>query len=924
MKKTILIASVLSLFITANFASASNLNEILPGDTNLYFEFDTTGENILKDYFVTEVPKNFSQSIFSSDEKTQAEKLRKAYSDIFTSNTVSIGVDFPEDIVFELKITDTQYQNFLDALGSEATIESENPKIYGTKDDSFFTKSGDLLLVSSTKEKLISVLNYTGENLNNNDGYKSVSSEFNTDDTLTLYISNTVFNSLFNEKPEVLNTVKSVTEAFKAIGFTLKKTSTGVNTKIITAFSPEKAKELGINTSANNFTPLLYKSMPSENPIFYTEFSNLKSTIKTVLSLLSKTGKVDQSKLEIPAAADAYLSILEEETAIYVQKDSQILPAITIVFNTSAHKDIATEIVTTLTTALENELINNNVEYQKSTNKKLTTFTFDLNSFDKESQIPAALSQFSVTLGTTPENYLLFSTYSKIASEYGQGLSKNSKFKNAFSNLNQTVSGISYFSIENFASWYDQILSTAALTTDNEYIKKEIANTRQLLNKVKAPWHDMGFISKTTEKNTTTEINFNFDLKAIDLDYIYLVDEFSSSLEKSFKGFKNSRQTFNDTPTDGWYYNDVKELNARGVIKGYEDKSFKPEKSITRAEFLTMILRAFDDNNFEKNYAKAASNFKDVSTDDWFSSAVAKGTSDGLIKGYNDNSFRPNSPITRAEAISILSKAIKLKYGEDLPLANREFTNQFSDVKESDWSYEDVKKLYIYSIVDGDSNGKTFSPNRNINRAEASKIINKTIKGIESMNKDNSIQSVTVSKIASVSTHPEQGNADAPVIVQEFLDYQCPSCQLFHSQLFPGIKEKYIDTGKVKFVYYNFPLSSIHEDAYPAAKFAECSFKESDDSTFLEIQDKLYETMTNGKFDYSTMSKFASSIGIGEKSLKNCFDKDQYKNEISADVKYGEKQGITGTPGFIVNGTVIIGASDELAKTIDSELLKIE
>lgn len=743
MKKTILIASVLSLFLTSNFTSASSLTEMIPSTTDLYFEFNTATTNPLQNYLITKIPNQFAEGLFpGTDEQKQKDNVSKAYKDILSSNTLSAGFIFPEEnISVSLKITDTQYQNFINALGPKATTVPENSKIYSIKESNFyFTKTNDLFVFAPTKEELLTTLNDTSTHLNSNAAYKDVSSEFNTDDTLILYISGTILENIFKDNPKALEISKDITASLKALGLTLKKTSTGLNTKMITAFNPEKAKELGINISANNFTPLLYKSMPSENPIFYTEFSNLKSTIKTVLNLVGKTGKIDPAKLEIPAAADAFLSILENETAIYLQKDNQILPALTIVFNTSAHKDIATSITTTLTAALEEELKNKNIEYQQSTNKNLTTFTFDINKLDKSSQIPEGLNKFSVTLGTTPENYLLFSTYSKIASEYGQGLNKNSKFKDAFSNLNQTVSGISYINIENLATWYDQVLSSAEQTTNNEYTKKEIENTRNLLKAVKAPWHDMGIISKTTETHCITEINLNFDLEKIDLNYLTTIKDFGKSFDKSFKSFKNSRQTFNDTPADGWYYDDVKDLNARGIIKGYEDQSFKPEKNITRAEFLTMILRAFDNNNFENsNYADSSetptTQFNDVNTNDWFSNAVRQGTNDRFISGYSDNSFHPNSPITRAEAVSILNKAIKFKLEGDINLPIREVSNPFSDVKPTDWYYEDVQEIYAYSFIDGDNNGKTFSPNRNINRAEASKIINKALKGIENMAK---------------------------------------------------------------------------------------------------------------------------------------------------------------------------------------------
>ncbi len=744
MKKIILTAAALSLFLVSNLASASSLKDIIPAITEIYFELNSTAKNPLQDYLITQIPQKFADSIFLDtdyeleksgtqlkEEENKKTAISKAYSDILTNNTLSLGLNLPGDIQVGAKVTDIQYQNFIDALGAKATVESENPKIYLTREDFFFTKSGDVFISAPTKEKLLSTLNNTEDKLSTNPDYKNISSEFNAEDTLTLYISNSIFNNLFKDSPENLKLVTGITESFKAFGHTLKKTTTGINSKTIITFDPEKAKKNGINSTAGNFTPLLYKYLPSENPIFYAEFSNLKSTITTATNLALKTGEFSASDLEIPTEIETYLSILEKEIAIYVQKDTQILPAITIILNTSSHKNIAKEIIAKLTIALEDELKSKNIEHQQATNKNLTTFTFDLNKLDPAGQIPDGINKISLTFGTTAEDYLIFSTYSKISSKYGEGLTKNSGFKNAFSNLNQTVSGISYLNIENLADWYDKILDTASQTNTSEFTKKQIETNHNLFKQAKKPWHDLSMIYKTTETKSSTEINLNFDIDALNLDYIEVIDDLFSSSRKASKSFMKSRQTFNDTPPDGWYYNDIRELNARGVINGYEDKTFKPNSNISRAEFLTMILKAFNENYSETYYAGTASSFTDVSQDDWFANAVAKGTNDGLIKGYDDNSFHPNSPISRAEAVSILHKAIKFRFGEDVKLSRRSDTGNFSDVNYNDWYYNDVLSLYDYSIIDGEKDSYNFFPNRNLNRAEASKIINKTLEAVE-------------------------------------------------------------------------------------------------------------------------------------------------------------------------------------------------
>ncbi|MBI5754569.1 DsbA family protein [Candidatus Peregrinibacteria bacterium] len=156
---------------------------------------------------------------------------------------------------------------------------------------------------------------------------------------------------------------------------------------------------------------------------------------------------------------------------------------------------------------------------------------------------------------------------------------------------------------------------------------------------------------------------------------------------------------------------------------------------------------------------------------------------------------------------------------------------------------------------------------------------------------------------------PVLGNKNAKVSIVEFSDYQCPYCGKFEQESFPQIKSQYIDTGKVKFVYRDFPLS-FHQYAYPSALFGECvhHLSGSPDADYYKVHDKLFETVQNGKFDYDVMSKFAVGIGVDGAALKKCFDGDKYKDEIAADQKAGEDAGISGTPGFIINGQVISGA----------------
>lgn len=166
------------------------------------------------------------------------------------------------------------------------------------------------------------------------------------------------------------------------------------------------------------------------------------------------------------------------------------------------------------------------------------------------------------------------------------------------------------------------------------------------------------------------------------------------------------------------------------------------------------------------------------------------------------------------------------------------------------------------------------------------------------------------------------GDDDAPVTIVEFSDYECPFCQMFYSETFPQLKKNYIETGKVKFVYRDYALAK-HKNAYPAALFAECVRKETDDEGYFKAHDWLFENMSNG-FDSEAALKFAKSIGADTDDVQKCIDSEEFKEEIFADMDAGSAAGFSGTPSFILNGKAFEGAQpyEYFEELIEAELKK--
>ena len=148
---------------------------------------------------------------------------------------------------------------------------------------------------------------------------------------------------------------------------------------------------------------------------------------------------------------------------------------------------------------------------------------------------------------------------------------------------------------------------------------------------------------------------------------------------------------------------------------------------------------------------------------------------------------------------------------------------------------------------------------------------------------------------------PFLGDADAPVTVVEYSDYQCSFCRKFWAETLPQLKEGYIATGKVTFVFKDFPLKS-HPEAQPAALAAACA---QEQGKFWEYHDKLFEGQRSlGDEQYAT---WAEELGLDGDRFASCLSSKKYQDDIQADVQEAAALGILGTPAFVVNGKVLSG-----------------
>lgn len=784
-KKIIAAATGVLLLLPGIIQAAVNAPEdFMPGNATITADFQLSAgriKNLLMPFF--EAPlKELSDAVEDGEESAQKAKI--VVDKFLAGEKFFVGFTLPQSFSITFPVTDTEWATLTE--NSESHKYGETEVFY---DGSFYiTKLGGFAILGDSQESLhqnIDLASGTStDSLSNNALYKNVTKSYFAPRLLGYTINikaiaETVVPLLAAgagaEGEQIMKGAMTLISLFEWMGASLAEVSDGYKFNFKIVGNADKLREHGLNFNpGGNFTPNLYKKFPKAKPILYTESFNPKANNdqeKKILKLMKESLDLPEDinldtwealKEETGFDVNEIYNALDREIAVGLQYDQNSpLPYLTIMADVNNNKtagfNLIGDITKTLKKILEESDVPTNmykITENLTKNAASTKFTFDVMKIDDYDGPP--FPKIVVTFSVNPDGILMISNYS---GDDWTGFALEETGPNT---------GIFYLNMRNLWGWFDSMAEWGERAGGGEHGPPLdfYQGYYSVLENIYG-WRDLLLVSTGTESESVVTGTINID-QAKHKTYEQLLEEIKSSdrdgdgisdyeeryvyntsvesgdsdndgvedFEELQKGFnpEGEGRLWSDVSEDAYYTDETAFLYQRGAIKGYDDGTFKPGQLVNRAEFTTMIVKAFEQGTSEflgvdvELKAKAPP-FVDLDSVAWYYPYVSKAYAAGFISGSRNPvtgelEFQPGKDITRAEAIAILNKASDAlsKTKPQVSCAD----SVFDDVPEDAWFCDEVANAYANGVTKGKSTGK-FAPNEPLNRGDAAVMIRRTL-----------------------------------------------------------------------------------------------------------------------------------------------------------------------------------------------------
>jgi protein-disulfide isomerase len=174
----------------------------------------------------------------------------------------------------------------------------------------------------------------------------------------------------------------------------------------------------------------------------------------------------------------------------------------------------------------------------------------------------------------------------------------------------------------------------------------------------------------------------------------------------------------------------------------------------------------------------------------------------------------------------------------------------------------------------------------------------------------NPVEDALVNASVNVSGEPAKGSSGAKITLVEVSDYHCPFCRRHMQQTMPQIEQEYINTGKVRYVFVDYPIEQLHPDAFKAHEAANCA---GDQGKYWDLHAKLFLTPTR---DVNQLVSQAESLGLDGRAFRACLTGNKYAAAVRESVARMQKLGVDSTPMFLLGLTPAPGQPMKVLKVV--------
>jgi len=777
----LLLTSQLMLGTIAQAATLPALSA--PASSFLYLEANTAQNNPLKGQ-LSAIVKSISATTADKSTQSIMDTIGKNIENTNIGISLSYHQTDGSEIYFmSMSLPETDFQTVLSNLSDLTSKDlGQNHMVYLTGGDFYFSyKNGNL--IASNREGILSdlLIQENPSSLQQNLDWQFLLSQSSPNSFLKMFLNfQKAPASILNGKT---TTITNLTDFLQSEGIALEQSASGLNAVITVkpgtklALNPEKlffVPELYKNINAQNI--IFYNES-------FNWRENLAGSLNLLTQLQTSAGTADlndlQSGLQEISQAFTAATGLQLETdlaplfqnrtalAMHAQPDQQYLPGFTLVSEVSGQEAKATTVLSAirqkLLAALESSF---DEQYdQEATYRQEMADSYKNDLTYKPDPLPAKADlekRFFYTSTVTAGNIV----YDQInfdlnASNYFYETAYKSDPKMLIT-LSTAVTGDGKMVVTTLKDPGTVFTSSTSLANDSEWQKNftgertldmSFLNFINISNYIKnlalaagasttdiqpvmdflSPLQSLGSVSNYANGYYIGKVKLNLDLSQIskmqpalsELQNLFMTARQNQGnlvqpLESLDKDMLSSFGGFSDVDANAWYARYVNYMAYLGIMNGY-GTAFKPGQNITRAEFIKTLMSAYDINIGGVNaLGEPPARFQDVPADAWFAPYVNEAVALSVAKGYSDNTFRPNQPINRAEAMTMLINLRSAANGTYPVLKELPFT----DVRPADWFYNSVQRAFTMKYATGKT-ATSFAPGDNLTRAETAALISR-------------------------------------------------------------------------------------------------------------------------------------------------------------------------------------------------------